>query len=83
MADMPMIDTAATVTTCLMINLTINQHNIQRVDFPMMLVLIHSFFCCFKISDGGNKKMGCAKAQQEIHHCMITDIILSNHGLQT
>jgi hypothetical protein len=29
------------------------------------------------------KKWGAQQAQQEIHHCMITDMSLSNHGLQT
>jgi hypothetical protein len=38
--------------------------------------------CCFKISDG-NKNWGAQQVQQEIHHCMIMDIVLSNHGFQT
>jgi hypothetical protein len=39
-------------------------------------------FCSFKIADGTKQKRGAQQVQQEIHHCMIKDIILSNHGLR-
>jgi hypothetical protein len=46
------------------------------MGFPMMLVLIHCDLLLFQ-------KFQLDSNKQEIHNCMITDIIISNHGFQT
>jgi hypothetical protein len=46
------------------------------MGFPMILVLIHCDLLLFQ-------KFQLDSNKQEIHNCMITDIIISNHGFQT
>ncbi len=74
--------TAAAAITCSMMNLTINHYTIQRVGFPMMLVLI----CCglwFFQNFRRKKNLGAQSAQQEMNHYIITGIVHSNLGFQT
>jgi hypothetical protein len=65
-----------------MINLTINQYTIQNVGFPMTLVLIYGGFLLFQNFRRKQKEWSAQQAQQEIHHRMITDIVVSNNGLR-